>query len=260
MFPFFLSLLLLLAACREAELVKTKHGMVMKFDSSRVEEVSEISWMVGHGFMRQEVSKGFVAAITLPELGGEDLSHLYSSRKVDSWLVRIERITVRRGKEFIGHFMVPLKVQTQKNLRISTTSTVRFRVYYAAASVSSRFQRFSCPAFGHNLKLADFHIHSIGRARESLIIRGREMIKGKVETAGFVSLEFNGGESLRGEYSISLALYNSAAKVLMSGYVLVGDTIAVVEETPVMIKGCGNFAIPERDGREEKRSLRDIKF
>ena len=260
MFPFFLSLLLLLGACQKAELVKTKHGLVMRFSSSQIEEVRNIPWSVGQGFMKQQISKGFMAVITLPDLGDDDLSYLYNAKKVDSWLVKIERTTVRRGREFIGHFMVPLKVQTQKNLRISLTTDIRFRVYYAAASVSSRLQRFPCPAFGHNLKLANFHIHSSDSIQESLVIRGREMIRGKMETAGFVSLEFNGGASLQGEYSVSLALYNSSSKVLMSRYVPVRDTIAILEEYPIGIEGCGNFVIPAKSNKGHRRSLRDIKF
>ena len=256
----FLIPLLLLSACQKAELVKSKHGLVIRFHSSQIEEVRNIPWSVGQGFMRQQVSKGFMAAITLPDLGDEELSFLYNTKKVDSWLIKIERTTVMRGKEFLGHFMVPLKVQTQKNLRISLTTDVRFRIYYAAASVSLRFQRFPCPAFGHNLKLTDFHIHSSGSTRESLIIRSREVIKGRMETAGFVSLEFNGGSSLQGEYTISVALYNSVSKVLMSRYVLVRDSISILEEYPIGIEGCGDFVIPEKSNRNQKRSLQDIKF
>ena len=245
-------------SCDKGQLIQTRHGVVMRFDSIRLKKLKEVSWSVGQGLVKQNVSKGFTATIGLPGIGGTALKELYEVHKVDSWMVKVERHTPRWGKELIGHFMVPLRVQTQKGLRISSGRRVQFRVYYAAASISPRFERLPCPAFEHSLQLDQIRVVESESVRELFTIRRRSVVRGGVKSAGFVSLEFNGGASLKGNYTISVSLYNSVSRVLMSEYVPVRDSISIGHERAVAIKGCGGFEISEP--KRERRSLWKTKF
>ena len=250
----------LLVGCRDATIITTNHGSTMKFDSLKIKDLRVVPWTVGKGFLKQSISKGFIVSINFPELNRQELMELYKKKRVDSWIIKVERNTVRKGKEVIGYFMVPLRVQTNKGLRISSSRLIRFRVYYAAASVSPRFQLFSCPAFEHNLQMVKFDIRKARSVQESIAIRRMNKMKGKIESAGFASLEFNGGMSLKGEYTTSVALFNSDSRVFMSEYVPVRDTISVTGERPVVIRGCGNFIISDRDEQKKEHSLKKIKF
>ena len=248
-----------LAACDKAQVVETTNGLVVEFDALGVQELREVSWRVGGEKVKQEVSKGFVASVELPALSKQALALLYQKRQIDAWIVRIDRESFRRGRQFIGHFMVPFRVQTRANNTVSSMAMARFRSYYAAASMSLRFQRFACPAFGHNLKLTSFTVNGPSAARETLVVQRKSKVVGRVESAGFVPLDFNGGMSLKGNYLVSIALYNSAAKMLMSEYLPIREVISITGEQPVAVKGCQGVMIPAPE-KSQEHSLKDIKF
>ena len=248
-----------LAACDKAQVVETTNGLVVEFDALGVQKLQEVSWKVGGEKVKQEVSKGFVASIELPALGKQDLALLYQKRQVDAWIVRVERELLRQGRQFIGHFMVPFRVQTRASNTVSSMAMARFRSYYAAASMSLRFERFACPAFGHNLKLTSFTVNGPSAARETLVVQRKSKVVGRVESAGFVPLAFNGGMSLKGNYLVSIALYNSAAKMLMSEYLPIREVISITGEQPVALKGCHGVMIPTPE-KSQEHSLKDIKF
>ena len=251
---YFLVLLSLLFqnSCNESQVLKTNHGTIVKFNSVAVESIKEVSWKVGRKGKKKEVSKGFLVKISLPFLQKKDLSFLYETKRIDSWILKIERINPRWGRQLIGHFLIPIRVQTQKALRTSSSQSARFRIYYAAASTSSRFEQLPCPAFQHNLKITSLDFKNTDTPKkESFSLRRRSMVGGRVEASGFVSIEFNGGTSLKGEYIVSLALFNSVSKALMTEYIPVRSVISVKMEKPVPIPSCTGFTIPEKTQKKD---------
>ncbi|MCY4643051.1 MAG: hypothetical protein OXB88_00370 [Bacteriovoracales bacterium] len=252
-------LTLLSMSCENTKVLENKHGMIMKFDPPKIDDIKEIPWRVGDGVpRRQEISKGLLITVKLPKINRKELNLLYKKGKVDSWIVKIERNTILKKGEFIGHFAAPFKVQTSGE-RISSVSETRFRIYYAAASLSPRLQRFRCPAFNHNMRLNGFHLSSVDQTPKSLIVQYGLPFSGKVESAGFIPIGFNGGITLKGDYMIFVALYSSTSKRPMSRYIPIKNILSVTKERNIQISGCGGFNSFEK---RKKRGLRfeDLKF
>ena len=222
---------------------------------SKLKSVQNIPWRVGRGAVKQEVSKGMVIRATLPHLGVAILTQLYKDYGVDSWLVKIERTNIKWGRQVIGYFIIPIKGQVHRRLRIIAGTTFRLQVNYAAASVSDRFNKFICPSFGHRLKLSKVELQDENFVRRHFSIRRMTPLMGQAEKVGFISPEFNGGSSLQGDYRISLALYSIDKRYLMSEYIPVSGKVSVQIEDPVEVEGCDNFVIPPKKRNKSKGKL-----
>lgn len=243
--------LIFLGSCNDAELVKTEHGVMLSLSNPKIDSIRDITWKVGKGAVRQNVSQGISIGGSLPDLNYDILSYLHNKHGVDSWIVKIERRSIRRGRQVIGHLVIPVKIEGYRNFRDLSNSRFRFQVNYAAFSISRRFKKFVCPSFGHRLKLGEIKLKKRRPEKKNFFIRRFSSFSGKAVRLSFISQGFNGGDSLRGEYHFFIALYNTSQKYLMSDYIPMAGEIHVLSEKHMDIQGCSDFTVPLKRSRKK---------
>ena len=62
----------------------------------------------------------------------------------------------------------------------------------------------------------------------------------KVEPITYAPININGGQVLRGDYSIDIALYNQKRKLKLSNWVKIKKTASIKTEEEVTLRGCRN--------------------
>ena len=222
-------------------------------------DVDILSWRVGPGY-QQTLSKGLRFKMSLPILQTKDLSHMITLGGINGWLLRVVRKDTFRSTS-LGMMYVPLVSMKKSRSVFSDSQTEEgfFDVYYAAASPSKRFEKFNCPAFGHD-KIIDkveekTVIKVLGKIVSGPVISKK--VRGKVIEFGFRPALFNGGMSLEGKYYVELALYDYVNKIRRSDFIRYPEEIIVRKEQTKNIKGCARFKIPQRVNR---RGAKDFKM
>ncbi len=252
--------LILIYSCTEyASVRKTDSGMYVTPTQLKIVNHKDEVWRVGP-LRRQTVSKGFRLDVTFPVFDREDLDDLIMKYGVNAWLIKIRRRSYYVNT-VLGYIYIPLVVpgtQEKSKYRRHQIKQGAISVYYAAAALSKRFENFSCPAFEHNkyldkvdLEERSFNIDSFYVGRQT-----DEYVEARVEKFSYSGNILNGGQSLEGEYSIQVAMYNSQSKRRKSNFVELKDLFTITREKSEQISGCEGFEIPTKASDEvDKRQL-----
>jgi hypothetical protein len=257
-----ITLCLLLASCTKySEYRKKSSGQVFVTPYNfQIESVRVHDWKVGK-YLKQKVSKGVNIQFRLPVLSKSDLMDLVTTKKVNSWLVKV----MRRGRgrsETIGWMYIPLSSSGEKNLRVNPIKMASFNVYYAAAAISNRFLKYNCPALDHRKEIS---IHKIvdSRSNSSKVIvvsmAEEHKVNARVEQFSYGGYVINGGMKLSGEYHLEIAFYNSIKKRVKSNFIHYDQYVDIVTEKDVHVKGCAGFKVPPK-GKDDGNSFKKFKF
>ena len=235
-----------LSGCTKVYDVEKKNGIYfLSGIQSEIKEVRHINWKVG--LEREiEVSKGVRLAVTVPIISENAKEILYKNKKIDSWIYRFNR--KRRGRvEPVAH------VYYHFNNISTSTKTFSLNIFYHAASVSSRFRYFHCPAFDHRLYLPDVDLSTReSTLQEDIFVRAMPKVPSKVHRLGFTPLIFTAGRSMAGEYEVDFALYNSKTKQRFSRWFPVEKKLDLNQEVRRTVASCAGI-------KEELRPLPNSK-
>lgn len=228
---------------------------------SRIDRVETIDWKVGV-VGKGTVSKGIRMKIDFPRLQIGDIEDLVKKVDIDSWLVRVHKQT-GYGSDILGHFYIPMikPGSSTSSLRVSQMEYGMVNIYYAAASVSPRFENFACPAFNHQLYLDDDDVDLEETDYLTQIMvnpSDSALIQAKLNTFGYQPTTLNAGMSLVGSYFVDVALFDSRAKTRRSSFLRLPQTVRVKLERTHPISGCTDVVVPEK--KEDTRSYHDFKF
>ncbi len=207
--PFFF----ILFSCNEyAPIQNTPSGIFVTASQLKIDNYVNEIWRVGP-LKRQKVSKGFRLDITFPYLKRSDLDTLLKEYGVNAWLIKIRK-RAYSVNTVLGYLYIPLiipGIQGKSKYRRHQIKQGAISVYYAAAAISKRFENFICPAFDHNKTLDDVEIDDRTISMDRFFA-GRQTdtyVAAKVEKFSYSGNTLNGGQSLEGEYTIQVAMYNS---------------------------------------------------
>lgn len=246
---FLLAIVFLLGCREESRYEKGKYNtsIIVPYDI-KLTEAKIIDWKVGPGF-KIVISKGFQLAFDFPILPTEAVSDLVTTKGVNSWVVRVIKYG-KRGRRVLGYLYYPIKGNDKKRLSFGTQQikSGAVSIFYAAASMSSRFRNFQCPAFDHNLSIEDMVLVEEGPAQRFLVSASESRkIRGKIERFSLRPAIFNGEITLAGSYEIELAFYNSDTQVRKSNFVKIPGKVVVKREMKHILRGCQGVTIPPRD-------------
>lgn len=256
--PVFVVLLPL--SCSQRSEVKYENGTgYIRSDRATVSEFRKINWKVGK-YGKDTVSRGFRLSFELPLVEEEGLRVLYEEKGVDAWLIRLRRKQGLRN-EIMAYFsmnLVSSKPGGSSKLRFQSPRKGSIGIYYAASSISTRLDSLPCPALGHRLYLDEAGIEKVGRGQQMWVVSSAEesSISAKVGLISYSPLTVNGGMSLKGEYFIDLAFYNSLGKKRMSSFLPLNDKGQVGKEEFVNVKGCENYVVPSKGSGDPVKNFR----
>ena len=221
-----------------------------------IKNIDIIDWKVGPGF-KQKVSKGVMVKVSFPHLRRDDIIKLNKNKKVDSWLLRVTRISTMK-REVIGYLYASMLVPVMRGVVPNTTGY--FCIYYAAAALSPRFENFHCPAFNHQKVINELSLEKRKFETSKIIISPHDRLgaKGRIHKFGLKPITLNGGMALEGRYTLEIAAYSQNEKSIKSRFVEFPEIIVVKSETDQSIKGCVNFR-PSAT-KEEEDKIRRFKF
>lgn len=254
--------LFLVSGCKEySQYQKKEHRVTIVPNKVAITSADVADWKVGT-LRRETVSKGIRVKLEFPLLEKEHLQDLVKTVEIDSWLIRIKRRTMVTT-ETLDHFYIPLLIpgQDKKEWRIKQIPAGFVNLYYAAAAVSTRFEKFSCPAFNHKKYITDYEVVDV--FSRDKVIRGNRrtpsFYSGKLTKYDYRPFPVNAGMEMNGEYRFEIALFNSKEKLRKSNWFELHQGVKVLEEKSLSkIKGCENFKIPENNSTID--DIQDFKF
>lgn len=233
----FLSLLLLYSCTKYAEFSKDTFGVNIHPVHMKLSRLSEVKWLVGRP-KRTYISQSFTFMADLPNIKQDDLEFLQEKHDIDAWIIRL---IVQRGSETLDLGSLYAPFQSRKlfrgNHKTGAPSNVSFKVYYSAAYASERFRSFSCPAFGHNLKIDSMSIKGDNEPFTISVTKSSPYPE-KTQLVELSPSAFNGGNTLKGEYFVEIAPYNSKKKVILSNFKRIPQSIVISKEERIEIKSC----------------------
>jgi len=251
-----LHLFVLLGSCRKEADVSFREGrFYIEIDDAGVTDVDAIPWSVGP-LRRQKVAKGFRLKIDFPLIDHSVLEDINKKFEADSWIIKLVR-DVRGKTEVVGRSYLPFVVyQKDGSFKVKQVREGYLSVYYSAASISSRLEKLSCPAFKHRLKISKYNLGDESAKGKILASYAYEKrVGGTSSKLGYGKTIYNGGHSLIGKYGIEVALFNSIKKNIKSSFSRVGRDVNIQSEVLSSIKGCENSTIP--DIRLDNRNIID---
>lgn len=201
-----------------------------------ISHLNEIDWNVG---LRKEekVTQSFTFFIEMPKIKPEDLDYLTQQKNVDAWILRliVNRDSKTQDLGSLYSLFRPRKLS--RAFGSGAASSVTMKVYYAAAFASERFRTFKCPAFGHTKKINKMSI--IGENEPFSLLMGQAFpYNEKSQLVELTPSSFNGGNSLKGEYFVEIAPYDSKRKLIHSSFKRIPMSIIVEREESVPVRSC----------------------
>ena len=241
----------------------SSHSFMIELPKGTIDKVKIIDWKVGRGSPLTRISKGILVSLNIPSISKKDLEDINKKTEIDSWIIRVSKISKTGNKRTLGHINLPL---VQNNWRKSSTrkffrdiKKTGFSIFYSAAAHSSRFENFSCPAFDHNKIIADFSIEKrkTSPTKKLLVQKGSEYpLTTKSEEIGFFT-RLNGGAEMKGFYTFELAFYNAKRGRRQGSFIPFKESIKIPDEKAKHIKSCVGFK-PTPLTKENK--FRQFKF
>lgn len=244
-----------LVACDKVSKIESTESYVKVFPAAMdLHKETIVPWHVGPK-KDQTLSKGFRVSIKFPKLDTQALDEIISRFNVNSWLVVVKRRSLA-SSTIVGQVFIPISIPgryTDSKYRRLQMENGFVSIYYSAAAISKRFESFPCPALGHNRLVQEIEVEK-NYEIEPLFASLSELRKasGKVTEFGYDSTILNGGQSLQGDYSFEIALYNSENKDIVSNFITVPHVLKVTKEVISDLQGCENFVIPPADDEGNK--------
>lgn len=254
-------LLISLTSCQDySQVIKGERDITIIPNRTSISSAEVAEWRVGP-LRRQRVSKGLRVKLDFPQLEKEHLRDLVKTLEVDSWIIRVKRKTLVTS-ETIHLFYVPVLVpgRGKSDFRVKQVPAGFINLYYPAAAISSRFERFQCPAFDHKKLITDFEIIDVV-GREKAIRgskRGTVPVNEKLELYNYKPLPVNAGKDMTAQFHFEIALFNKKQKLRKSNWFELHEAVKITKEKLVTIKGCKDFKIPKYDPNID--NIQDFKF
>ena len=258
----FIFLLVLLVSCTKYSTYEKKSSGSIYITPSefKINEAEDVKWKVGRK-KDQLLSKGINVKFTFPLLEKDHLRELLELHDVNAWIIKIVKLGFSRARP-IGYMYVPLSVPTpQRKYSYKQIKTGTFSIVYAAASISTRFEKFPCPAFDHRLIIEDFEIKdkkTFGEKVISVTPTQQGKINAKISKFSYSTYKINGGTSIKGDYGVEIALFDSIKKRRKSNFVNFPQVVRVLSEKKKSITGCAGYKIPDRP--RESGGVKAFKF
>lgn len=207
---------------------------------------SELEWKVGKE-RRQTISRGFTLALDVPRLSNSDLRELAERHQVDAWYFQI-----RRGPDVLQRYYIPLAPGARQ------FNSVLFNVQYASSAISMRFANSPCPAFDHRKIITGHRFVQVQRNTDRLTLgpMNESRLNAQLPAFEIRPPSINAGHSLRGIYSVDVALFNLQHRLFKSNLLTYPRALEVTGERDGSIEGCEGYQIPDQDsggGLEEFR-------
>ena len=252
--------LLLMLSClfnKSSDIVEKNGLYYIKPRPAYISHVKIVDWHVG-ALRRTTVSKGMLVKVALPNISREILKKFVLDYSIDSWLVKVKKKSAGINKS-LKTFSIPiineasLLIKGSAAYRINQRKKFIVRIYYVDAALSERFEKFLCPGLGHNLVLRDVELLK-RKSFDRLItvqVKAGTHFNSKVFRYQISANKINGGKSLKGEYSIEIALYSAKKKKIFSNFYDLANIIKVSLERTQVIKGCSNFQIPRKEDEDQ---------
>jgi len=242
---------LIICGCTEEYAIYSRKDGVITIDpkTAHIISVETIPWKTGPAF-KYTVTKGVQIGIRFPLLKDDDFDDMLENSGSNSWLVKVTR-EGGTGEKEIGQLYVPLSrvaKRAKREVKRMQNPTGYFNIYYLAAGPSSRFERFLCPAFGHNLVIKNAVLEERFKYIQQIVASPtiNDSVGGRINEFSVRPPVINGGNTLDGRYYIEIALYDYQNKIRKSNFVRLLHDVAIKGETPIYIPGCQNFQIPPR--------------
>ena len=110
---------LLLLGCSENYTYSplNSHSFMIDLPKGTIDRVKVVDWKVGRGKSLNKISKGILVSLNIPSLSKEHLKDINKKTEVDSWLIKVSKISRTGNKTILGHITLPL---VQKNWRKSS--------------------------------------------------------------------------------------------------------------------------------------------
>ncbi len=241
----------MLSSCSErAEFRFEKNTAYIKTHDVAIDEMRVVPWRVGK-FGKDLVSRGIRFSFEMPQIDDDALELLYDKKKIDAWLIKLER---KQGlhTEILGYYSMMLVSPDPRNsshLRFSSPKKGSIGVNYAASSISMRLNELPCPALNHRLLIDDYEIKKSGLSKQEWVVSGADdyYVPAKVTMISYSPVTVNGGMELKGDYSVEIAFYNQKLKRRLSSFVPLVNAARVEKEIEVAVKGCENYVVPDRE-------------
>lgn len=243
---------------KKSEIKFTENAFYINPKETGISGVKIEKWRVGP-LRKQELSKGVTAYISFPQLKREDLERLISEFGIDSWLVKVKKRSFSVNTT-LGYLYIPLIVpgtQGRNKNRRHQIKKGTFSVYYSAAAISKRFENFECPAFSHDRYVDKVSIDGRAVTLDQLFAGPLEetYIGAKVTEYSYSGNILNGGQSIEGEYTVEIALYNHKDKKKKSNFIELVEAMNITSERRRAISGCEGFQIPAKEEDVDKMRL-----
>lgn len=227
-----LSLLFIFSACSDRATIKSKNGIdFLDKVTLELDKLDEKVWTVGKK-RDAEVSMGVNLKISVPQIDDEGVNYLQRKYGIDTWVYKLTKLT-RGSRSPIGFFKYDLRSISGVN------DYVNINIYYHAASVSSDFRRFHCPAFDHRYRLSEFGLtQNKSPKRNQIYVRRKEVLNAKIEQVSFSPMIFSAGKSLIGNYKIEVALFNSNERRIYSQWFSAENSFVASREVLIDVPSC----------------------
>ncbi len=240
----------------------TKNTAYIKTKGVSIDEMRVVPWRVGK-FGKDILSRGIRFSFELPQIDNDALELLYEKKKIDAWLIKLERKEGLRT-EILGYYSMMLvspDPRNPNNLRFSSPKKGSIGVNYAASSISMRLSELPCPALNHRLLIDEHDLKSMGPSKQEWVVSGADdyYVPAKVTMISYSPVTVNGGMELKGDYTVEIAFYNQKLKRRLSSFVALVNAASVEKEIEVAVKGCENYVVPERQ-REGEDPVKKFKF
>ena len=218
-------------SCTKRSEIKSRNGIdYIEAVSLELKDLSEVEWKVGKK-RDAKVSMGINLKVSVPQIEDDAVNYLLKKYGIDTWVFKVTQ--KKRGSiKPIGFFRYDLHSISGVN------DFVNLNLYYHAASVSSDFRRFSCPAFNHRLRLSEYGIPDNKNKTHNLFIRRAQSLNAKIDKVSFAPMIFSVGKNMVADYKVEAALYNSKDMRLYSTWIPAANNIAVIDEVMIDIPSC----------------------
>ena len=252
------------ACTKNAELVVKDKVFYIHTTDAKVTDVEEVVWKVGP-YQKQRLSRGVRIHFTFPLITNDAAKILHEKRKADSWLIRLRRKTFVSSK-IIGHFASTFVNQSNsRKVRYQRPSGGALRVDYAASAISMRLGSLSCPSLGHRKRITETEVANTSQQnRQTLTSLPSDTfyVSPRVEAISYHPVVVNGGNQLKGNYHLEVALYNQEKKQRLSNWLKIKKTASVKAIEEVVVRGCKNDYFPgkEDNSKGSRELIRDFKF
>lgn len=237
-----------LVACQQRSIIEADpQKVIIEPRPLSLTKIQIQNWKVGPD-KDQEISRGILISLDVPQFSSSDLEEIANNRAVDSWYIQM-----RRGGEVLQRTAAPFQA-SGKQIRAIT-----YNIQYAASALSMRFAQSSCPAFQHKKTIEKVSLTTLPKGNHQITLSplNESKMNASFEFFEMRPNSINGGHQLQGEYRFEIALFDSKTKTLRSNFMTYPEAAVVGFEKDTPIKGCEGFSMPDQNSGSD---VQEFKF